>query len=321
MTEHLDSFIARERCGIEGALRERLPLSSLPAARRLNEALEYAVFPGGKRLRPILTLLASDLVSLPREHGLTVACAVEFLHSSSLILDDLPGMDDADLRRNRRTLHLVFGEGVATLAAVALLNQSYALLAHAARACGQPGAVEALVSEATHCVGADGMIGGQVIDLETRAGCADPDSLAGRDLKTVALMRLMMTTGALACGADEPETRALAEFGECFGRAYQICDDLLDDTCGIEPTGKTTAQDARHLRATAVTAFGKQDARRLALRLIEGATARLIEQFGERAEVRLLADTAYLVVGRVKDYAPTGSAQIPAAALGGRASA
>jgi len=228
-------------------------------------------------------------------------------------------MDDADMRRNRRTLHLAFGEGVATLAAVALLNQSYALLAKAARACGQPGAVEALVSEATRCVGSDGMIGGQVVDLATRAGCADPDSLASRDLKTVALMRLMMTTGALACGAEERETRALAEFGECFGRAYQICDDLLDDTCGIEITGKTTSQDIRHMRATAVTTFGKQEAKNLAFRLIEGATIGLVEHFGERAEVRLLADSAYLVINRVKDYVPTGSSPISSTPLSRRA--
>ncbi len=319
MTEGLADFITDRRNEMDAALRAALPVSSLPAARRLNEALDYALFPGGKRLRPVLALLAADLAGLPRTHGLTVACAVEFLHSSSLILDDLPAMDDADMRRNRRALHLVFGEGVAVLAAVALLNQSYALLAQAARACGRPNAVEALVTEAARCVGADGMVGGQIIDLELRTGNPDRDALASRDLKTVALMRLMMTAGALACAADERDTRALAEFGECFGRAYQVCDDLLDETCASECTGKPARQDARHSRATAVAALGPQGAHHLAAQLVERGTARLAARFGKRTEVHLLADAAQFVIARTKADRLNGGAHI--AAGGAHASA
>ncbi len=311
MTEGLADFINGRHCEVDAALRAALPVSSLPAARRLNEALDYAVFPGGKRLRPVLALLAADLAGLPRAQGLTVACAVEFLHSSSLILDDLPAMDDADLRRNRRALHLVFGEGVAVLAAVALLNQSYALLAQAAHTCAQPGAVALVVAEAARCVGANGMVGGQIIDLELRAGDTDHDALAKRDLKTVALMRLMMTAGALACGADEADTRALAEFGECFGRAYQVCDDLLDEACACELTGKPARQDTRHGRATAVAALGAQTAHRLAAKLVERGTARLRARFGNRSEVRLLADAAHIVITRTKADRLKGSAHLP----------
>ncbi len=310
MTEKLYSFIADNRANVEEALRAHLPSSSLAAARRLNEALDYALFPGGKRLRPMLSLLASDLVGVPRQEGLIIACAVEFLHSSSLIIDDLPGMDDADLRRNRRTLHLVFGEGIAMLAALALLNQSYALLARAARACGRARAVEALVSEAARVVGAEGMIGGQAIDLELRAGCADAKMLAGRDLKTVALMRLMMTAGSLACGADEADMLALGEFGECFGRAYQACDDLLDESCGSYVTGKTAGQDARHLRATSLSALGAHAARRIAVELIERGTARLAARFGQRLEVELLNDAAYHTVNRFIDKEMSGNLQL-----------
>ncbi|HEY0173444.1 MAG TPA: polyprenyl synthetase family protein, partial [Pyrinomonadaceae bacterium] len=190
MSEQLTSFIASRRGPVEEALRRRLPLSSLPHAVRLNEALVYAVFPGGKRFRPALALLASELAGASRERALAAACAVEFLHSSSLVLDDLPSMDDAELRRKRPALHVVYGEGVALLASVALLNQSYALLAEAARgtdACGT------LVREAALAIGADGMVGGQAVDLLTRAGEADADALFCRELKTVALMRLMMT--------------------------------------------------------------------------------------------------------------------------------
>lgn len=299
LSENLACFVARERAVVEGELRMHLPLSSLPGARRLNDALEYAVFPGGKRLRPALALLASTLAGAAREQSLRVACAIEFLHSSSLVLDDLPSMDDAGLRRNRRALHLVFGEGLAVLAAVALLNQSYALLAEAARDGRESSrAVETLIGEAARCVGADGMVGGQALDLETRAGAGGTDALACRDLKTVALMRLMMTAGALACGARSEDTRALADFGEAFGRAYQICDDLMDETCGSGVTGKPARQDARHMRASAVATLGAAGARRFAGQLIERGIARLRERFGEREEARLLAEAARLLLDR-----------------------
>lgn len=289
-------FVAFERDGVEAALRRSLPVSTLARAVRLNESLEYAVFPGGKRLRPALALLASRLAGASNEQALRVACAVEFLHTSSLILDDLPSMDDASVRRNRPALHLVFGEGVAVLAAVALLNQSYALLSEAT--CDDGGATggATLLRAASRCVGADGMVGGQVVDLETRAGTADEETLASRDLKTVALMRLMMTAGALACGASVEETSTLADFGECFGRAYQVCDDVWDETCPSEVTGKPGRQDARHMRANAVTGFGAEGARRFARRLVARGVARLHAQFGPREEVTLLSDAAHYVL-------------------------
>ncbi len=294
-SNNLAGFIAGQRAEIEDALRHNLPLSSLPAACRLNDALEYAVFPGGKRLRPSLTLLASALAGATREQGLQIACAVEFLHSSSLVLDDLPAMDDADVRRNRRALHLVFGEGLAVLASVALLNKAYALLALAARPHDVTGA---LIIEAARCVGEDGMVGGQVVDLEIPSGATCADALECRDLKTVALMRLMMTAGALACGAHSEDARALADFGVCFGRAYQICDDLLDETGAGNVTGKPARQDERHGRATAVSILGQPDASRFAAELIERGVSRLNERFGAREEVQMLAEAADFVLSR-----------------------
>ncbi|HEX8336541.1 MAG TPA: polyprenyl synthetase family protein, partial [Pyrinomonadaceae bacterium] len=290
-------FVVSERDGVEAALRRGLPSSRLAGASRLNGALEYAVFPGGKRLRRALSLLASRLAGASRTQALAVACAVEFLHTSSLILDDLPSMDDADVRRGRRALHLVYGEDVAVLAAVALLNQSYALLSEAAGA-GERAARDcgALLRATARCVGADGMVGGQVVDLETRAGSADGEALACRDLKTVALMRLMMTAGALACGACVKETLTLADFGECFGRAYQVCDDVWDETCASEATGKPARQDARHRRASAVTGFGAEGARLFARHLVARGVARLHEQFGPREEVTLLSDAAHYLL-------------------------
>ncbi|MFL6255615.1 MAG: polyprenyl synthetase family protein [Pyrinomonadaceae bacterium] len=309
MSKLFAKFVASERDSVEAALRRSLPLSTLACARRLNEALEYAVFPGGKRLRPALALLAARLAGAAPKQGSKVACAVEFLHTSSLILDDLPSMDDAGVRRGRPALHLVYGEGVAVLAAVALLNQSYALLSEAACAVdGRARDSGALVLEAARCVGADGMVGGQVVDLETRAASADEETLACRDLKTVALMRLLMTGGALACGACVEETLTLADFGECFGRAYQVCDDVWDETCAGDVTGKPARQDARHRRASAVTGFGAEGARLFARRLVARGVARLHEQFGPREEVTLLSDAAHYVL----DATGAACAQAPA---------
>lgn len=154
------------------------------------------------------------------------------------------------------------------------------------------------MGEATRCVGTDGMVGGQALDLETRAGEGHADALACRDLKTVALMRLMMTAGALACEARTDDLRALTEFGEAFGRAYQICDDLMDETCGSGVTGKPARQDARHLRASAVVTLGAEGARRFAGQLIERGVSRLCERFGTRDEARLLAEAARLILAK-----------------------
>src|SRR5690242_4830609 len=124
MTDRLANFIAAHGPALEAALERWLPLSNQAGAERLNEALRYAVFPGGKRLRPMLTIIATKLVAGDVQKALPAACAVEFLHSSSLILDDLPAMDDADLRRGRPSVHLFCGEGIATLAALTMLNQA-----------------------------------------------------------------------------------------------------------------------------------------------------------------------------------------------------
>ena len=301
MTERLSDFIAQHREEFEDALEAHLPVSALAGAERFNDALRDALFPGGKRLRPVLALAASNLAGATHEQGLTIGCAVEFLHSSSLILDDLPGMDDADLRRNRRALHLVYGEGLAVLAAVALLNQSYALLTRAAQMSGRAGTTEAVLRETTHTVGADGMIGGQVIDLEMGAKRGDDRVLASRDLKTVVLMRLMMVAGALACGADAGTIATLAQFGERFGRVYQICDDLLDELDESALSGKTARQDARHLRPSAVSILGTIAAQSLAVALVEESAMLLVKKFGQRrSEAEALIDAAELMLRRVK---------------------
>ncbi|MFP5261263.1 MAG: polyprenyl synthetase family protein [Blastocatellia bacterium] len=296
MSQGLLNFIERHRQSVEDALAESLPLSFHMNVGRLNEALHYAVFPGGKRMRPMLTIIGACAVGSPALRALHAACAIEFLHTSSLILDDLPGMDDASLRRGRAALHLAFGEGMAMLAALALLNRSYALLVRAASEGGPCDAVERVMAEATRCIGADGMIGGQAADIDARAARGGRDALTTRNLKTTALMRLTMTAGAIVAGASQPEVAALAQFGECLGIAYQIYDDLLDELGGSDETGKTSGQDARHLRPSFVTELGAEGASRMAASLVEQAKAAVVARFGDGEAARLLRDAADFIV-------------------------
>jgi len=289
MSDRLTNFIARRQPVIEAALERSLPLSAQHGAERLNEALRAAVFPGGKRWRPILTLLGTMTAGGSAQTALPIACAIEFLHTSSLILDDLPAMDDAQLRRGRAALHLVFGEGLAMLAALALLNQAYALLA-------QAGAGR-LIVEVARCVGTDGMIGGQAADLDIRASRGNSHALASRQLKTTALARLTIIAGAIAAGADERDVSALARYGECLGAAYQICDDLLDELGESATAGKNVGQDARHLRSNFTAQFGAEEARRLAHDLLAEGKQALRERFGECQTASLLIEAADLVIG------------------------
>jgi geranylgeranyl diphosphate synthase, type II len=291
MSERLTNFIARRQPMIEAALEQSLPLSAQPGAERLNEALRAAVFPGGKRWRPILTLLGAMAVGGDEQSAMPIACAIEFLHTSSLILDDLPAMDDARLRRGRAALHLIYGEGLAMLAALALLNQAYSLLARSG-ACR-------LITEAARCIGTDGMIGGQAADLDIRASRGNSHALASRQLKTSALARLTIIAGAVASGAGERDVAALARYGECLGAAYQICDDLLDELGESATIGKNVGQDARHLRSTFTAQFGAEEAQSMALNLMAEGKQALRERFGERRTARLLIEAADMVIGGI----------------------
>ncbi|MBO0863336.1 MAG: polyprenyl synthetase family protein [Chloracidobacterium sp.] len=292
MSDRLTNFITLHQPRIEAALEQSLPLSAQRGAERLNDALRAAVFPGGKRWRPILTLLGTITVGGDAQSAQTIACAIEFLHTSSLILDDLPAMDDARLRRGRAAIHLVYGEGIAMLAALALLNQAYALMARAGGG--------RLIAEATRCVGTDGMIGGQAADLDIRASRGDSHALASRQLKTTALARLTIIAGAIAAAACERDLEALARYGECLGAAYQICDDLLDESGESAMIGKNVGQDARHLRSTFTAELGVEEAQSLALGLLVEGKQALRERFGEHPPASLLIEAADMVIGVVR---------------------
>lgn len=297
MSERLCTFIDRYRETVETALDENLPISVQPQAEQFNRAIRYAIFPGGKRWRPMLTLMGAEIAGADPERALRTACAMEYLHTSSIIFDDLPAMDDAATRRGRESLHVVFGESIALLAALALFNQSYSLLVRDARQNGCCDAGLNLVSEAANCIGANGMIGGQAVDLALKGTGQCSDDLASRNLKTTALMRLTVMAGAAVCGADQRDLDALADFGESLGMAYQICDDLLDELGLSHELGKPAGQDNRHGRSSYVAEFGVEGAHQQASSLIQKGRQSLYERFGDRPASALLIDSAEIILG------------------------
>lgn len=222
-------YVERHKPSIENVLREHLPLAPPHIETKFNEAIEYALFSGGKRIRPVLTLLGAELVGGRAESVLPAAAGVEFIHTSSLIFDDLPCMDNASERRGKVSMHEKYGEGLAILAAIGLLNASYGLVFVNHRE--MPERAMLAHAEMVECVGAAGMVGGQTVDLALARGAGDGsnyDFESVRNLKTSALMRLALRVGAILAGANYMELAELSRFAGLLGDAYQLSDDLLD---------------------------------------------------------------------------------------------
>lgn len=292
MGKQIYEFLTLHRQTIENALSEYLPISSQKGTERYNDALHYVMFPGGKRWRPLLTLMAGSVVKAQPSSLLALACAMEYLHTSSMIIDDLPAMDDADLRRGKPSVHLAYDECTALLVSLALMNKAYALLGVACQQQQNANAAARLLAEASACIGEEGMIGGQVVDLEIGDSYFAQDCLTSRNLKTSALMRLMMTAGAIVQGCSENEIHALASFGESLGMAYQICDDLLDELGDYHALGKPAKQDARHCRSNFVTQYGIEGAMNLAQQYVLQGEEKLQQQFGITQPVLILCEAA-----------------------------
>lgn len=269
---NLWQYVERTKPQIEDALQKFLPLAPPEIETEFNRALEYALFPGGKRLRPVLTLLGAELIGARAETVLPAAIAVEYIHTSSLIFDDLPSMDNAAERRGKKSLHVHFGEGLSLLVAIAFLNASYGLvfINHAS----MPERAIQAHAEIVECVGAGGMVGGQALDLALAKGKSAPEARnyadeSVRNLKTSALMRLALRIGAILAGADYLELNVLSRFAEALGDAYQLSDDLLD----LEEDGALFNQKTFALKTDA-----DSSQRQLRL-LIEEAKRVLVENF------------------------------------------
>lgn len=296
MSKSLQHFVTQYRPKIEEALFEHLPLSRQDRTHRYNEALRYAIFPGGKRWRPLLTLLGGMLVGASPQTILPSACAMEYLHSSSIIIDDLPAMDDADIRRGKPSLHIAYDESTAILVSLGLLNHSYSLLTLTCQKTGHWEMAGPLITQASEWIGSDGMIGGQVVDLELRGDGWENEALISRNLKTTGLMRLMMTAGAIAMNSCKEEICALSRFGEVLGMVYQICDDLLDELGEARMLGKPLKQDERHHSPSFVSKYGIVGAQMMATQLIMDGKNCLREQFGNIQEVKWLCEAVEMIV-------------------------
>ena len=274
---------------MEARLPVLLPSNDL-RPEQVHRAMRYAVLSPGKRIRPMLALAAAEMLGGKPEDALDLACAVEFVHCCSLVLDDLPSMDDAQLRRGRPTLHREFGEDVALLAAFALLNRGYALVAEASQRLNLSRySPEELLHQLAQAIGTEGLIGGQALDLESGAGSPALTELEYiHSHKTGALFLAAAELGAMAVDARRRDLEAIGAFAKNLGLAFQIEDDLLDVLATSAETGKDAGQDAS--KATFVKLLGVAGARSLADELLEFALAS-VAPFGRKAEVlRALVD-------------------------------
>jgi geranylgeranyl diphosphate synthase type II len=288
----MDAGIESLRTAVDARLAAALPEPSIGPA-RLIEAMRYSVLAPAKRVRPLLTLLAAEQLGGAPLAALDPAVAVEFVHAASLVLDDLPSMDDARERRGRAANHLVYGEDTAILAGVALLNQAYQVLA----AAPLPESVRirsvAVLSEA---VGVDGLTGGQEFDLKAVDGADIGSEAVERTyrLKTAVLFGAAAELGGLAVGGSTTETASLRRFGVRMGLAFQAFDDLLDAHATAASLGKDVGQDAG--KPTFVSLLGRDRTESYARNLVDQALQDLAATGGRDTR---LAKFALALVGRM----------------------
>ena len=265
---YLEASRLRVEAALDGSLGPERPES-------LREAMRYSLLAGGKRLRPILCLAACELAGGDGDLALPTAVALEMIHTMSLIHDDLPAMDNDDLRRGRPTNHKVFGEANAILAGDALLTRAFEMVA--LRSPGLPAErLLAVVGELSLASGAPGLVGGQVVDLECEGKAVDLDTLEYIHLhKTGALLRACVISGAQIAGASEALLTALGTYARGIGLAFQIIDDILDVTASSEVLGKTAGKDLTADKTTYPKLLGLVESRRRAEALVAEAKAAL----------------------------------------------
>jgi geranylgeranyl diphosphate synthase, type II len=273
------------REAVDAALAD-LQFSAAPATAGLEEAMRYSLLAGGKRVRPVLALATARALGADPDKLLPVACALELIHTYSLIHDDLPAMDDDDLRRGQPTAHVKFGEHVAILAGDGLFAEAMRLFSTQP---GEPALVLAALAELAGATGVDGMVGGQYVDVIG----AETDAEGLRALHALKTGRLIAASVGVVLtleGLPESETMPYRRFADELGVLFQIVDDILDVTESDEQLGKPHGSDERHGKLTYVSLFGLDRARELAAESHAKATAALAEATGETEDLRRIAD-------------------------------
>ena len=285
----LSDYLERQRKLIEKALTKAVPAASARPD-TIHRAMRYSLLGGGKRLRPILTLAAAEACGLENSSNvLSAACAVELIHTYSLIHDDLPCMDDDDLRRGQPTSHKVYGEGVAVLTGDALLTRAFALLADITPTKRYPLAI--LLEETATAAGSLQLIAGQVADLEAEKRKLSIDDVRFiHERKTAAMIVLALRLGAMTANATSSQLKALTEFGQSLGLAFQIIDDILDVTQPSEQLGKSAGKDLRAAKATYPSVIGLEASAKEAARLTRKAHVALKELDPKPARLTQIAE-------------------------------
>ncbi len=287
----LKDYLATRAKEVDAALDRHLPKKSAAPA-TIHAAMRYTVFAGGKRLRPILCLAAAEACGGETENALLPACAVEVLHTYSLVHDDLPCMDDDDLRRGRPTCHKVYGEGMAVLTGDALLTEAFLFLAQTPAT--KRYSAKDYVSELALTGGSRHLIGGQVLDLEGEGQKATKARLVKiHEAKTAALLMSSLRLGAMTANATPKQLEALTVFGHALGHAFQVIDDILDVTQSTEVLGKTAGKDAAVEKTTYPSLMGLDKSRKEAAKLTKQAMDAL-KPLGKNAD-RLHEIAAYLL--------------------------
>ena len=283
MSLDVHAYMKERARAVDEALERSLPPESAPPE-TVHKTMRYSVFAGGKRLRPVLVIAGAEAVGGAMGDVMPTACALELIHTYSLVHDDLPAMDDDDFRRGRPTSHKVFGDAMAILAGDGLLTLAFRLLAENLRP-GMDGRVlRDVLVEVAEAAGTGGMVGGQVADLEAEGRQVTPEALDYIHLhKTAALIRASIRSGAALCGATPAQLQALAVAGTSLGLAFQIVDDILDVTGTTEQLGKTAGKDQAQQKATYPAIHGLAASRARAEALMAEALGAL-QPFGPPAE-------------------------------------
>jgi geranylgeranyl diphosphate synthase type II len=297
---NLERYLERRAALVDRALEEYVP-NNPTYPHRLVEAMRYSLFGGGKRIRPILLLAATEAVSGSIEDALPFACAVEMIHTYSLIHDDLPTMDDDTVRRGRPTNHVVFGEGLAILAGDALLTEAFRVMA-----ASMPGGARLrrgvrAMREIAEAAGVRGMVGGQAADLQAEGSVPDLPTVEYIHVrKTGALILASVRAGAILGGAGSPQLRQLSRYGEFLGLAFQVTDDILDSEVGVAVTGKVRGRDRQRRKVTFPAVIGMPAAKQRARDLCATAVGAVASLRGAGP----LRHIARMVVARAVDGPP-----------------
>ncbi len=291
----ITDYLARRAEEVNIWLDRLVPSESFPPV-HLHRAMRYSLFAGGKRLRPVLALASGEAFGARSETIMPAACALEMIHTYSLIHDDLPAMDNDDLRRGRPTCHKAFGEATAILAGDALLTQAFIVLAAPAPAITPERQIRVIREISAAAATIDAMIGGQMADIEAEGRQIDSETLEYiHRSKTGAMIRASVVTGAIIAGASDEQIEKIGRYGQKIGLAFQIADDILDVTSTSEELGKTPGKDAAALKATYPAIHGIRASEARARKLVDEAVT-LASELGVSSG--LLEEIARFIIAR-----------------------